>query len=260
MQLALIETRRCDLFAPAAISTKPGTCRELECPFCGEPVEIDLLLQRDGGMAIDWMPCCLPMREAVATDGWDATLGRPLSDDVAASTGLRPSAVVNNLASFRLQVVDHGSTKGWRGEVFREVDEHHRHHWAPVASRFNLAVYNGMVRVGVAVVATPVSRVLAKAEPGTLEVTRVATWGALRRNACTKLYGAAVKEARRRGFTKLITYTLRDEEDGTSLRAAGFVAVAESAGGTWDRPGRTRTTRQGKAPNTGAKIRWERAL
>jgi hypothetical protein len=72
--------------------------------------------------------------------------------------------------------------------------------------------------VGVAIVGHPVSSRL-RAQ-GWLEVTRVATNGT--RNACSALYGAAV-----RAYPRVVTYT-RADEPGTSLRAAGWVPVAMS--------------------------------
>lgn len=94
----------------------------------------------------------------------------------------------------------------------------------------------------------PVSRILQ--QRGLLEVNRVATTGA--RNACSMLYGWASREARRRGATGLVTYT-REDEPGTSLRAAG-----------WVKTGRTRARKRGWSNRAGRrtqlpvdKIRWE---
>ena len=39
-------------------------------------------------------------------------------------------------------------------------------------------------------------------------------------NGCSQLYGWAAREARKRGFEKIITYTL-ESESGVSLKAAG---------------------------------------
>lgn len=69
------------------------------------------------------------------------------------------------------------------------------------------------------------------------------------------LYSAAAKEAKRRGFRKVITYTL-EEESGHALRAAGWTAEARTRGGSWNRPGRAR---KDTAPTT-PKIRWSRTL
>ena len=72
------------------------------------------------------------------------------------------------------------------------------------------------------------------------------------KDACSFLYGACAREARRRGFERIITYTLASES-GASVKAAGFRRAAVTAGGSWDTPSRRRTD---SAP-TGPKQRWE---
>ena len=61
----------------------------------------------------------------------------------------------------------------------------------------------------------------------TLEVTRLCTDGT--HNACSFLYAAAARRARREGYAKIITFILQSEP-GTSLRAAGWKLEAEKAG------------------------------
>jgi hypothetical protein len=53
------------------------------------------------------------------------------------------------------------------------------------------------------------------------------------------LYAAAWRAAKALGYKRLITYVLADEP-GTSLRAAGWKVIGESAGGTWNRASRPR--------------------
>jgi len=131
------------------------------------------------------------------------------------------------------------------------VNEHHRHLRAPAGAKLALAVQDqrGHIR-GVALVGRPVARRL---DDGvTLEVTRVATDGC--RNACSALYAAARRAARALGYRKLVTYT-RASEHGTSVRAAGFIAVHASRGGTWSRAGRHR-----RDHDHSPKVRWESLL
>lgn len=101
-----------------------------------------------------------------------------------------------------------------------------------------------------AMVGRPVARGLAA--DGWMEVTRVASDGAP--NACSALYGAASREARKRGAVGLLTYTLASEP-GTSLRAAGWVEVGQTRGGQW-----IRKVRPGAALRVGVvaapKRRW----
>lgn len=141
------------------------------------------------------------------------------------------------------------------------VRKHHRHSSAPpAADRFRHGVWNGGELVAVSIVGNPTSRVLAQAEPGTLEVRRVCVDpglpSALVWNACSMLYGAACREAGRRGFSSVVTYTLT-QESAASVRAAGFEPDGATRGGTWDRPSRRRTNYAGP---TGRKTRHRRDL
>ena len=135
------------------------------------------------------------------------------------------------------------------GEAKAFVERYHRHHQPPVGHKFSVAVADetGEVR-GVAIVGRPVARGFD--DGWTLEVTRVATDGAP--NACSMLYGAAWRAARALGWRRMITYTLRDEESGTSLRAAGWRVLHEVEGRSWHRKSRPRVD---KHP-TQAKICW----
>lgn len=71
-------------------------------------------------------------------------------------------------------------------------------------------------------------------------------------NACSLLYAAAWRAARALGYRRLVTYILASEP-GTSLRAAGWRCVAQTSGGTWDRPSRPRVDLHPLQ----AKLRWE---
>lgn len=130
------------------------------------------------------------------------------------------------------------------------IATHHRHHIPPQGWKFGIAVNDGTEVRGVITIGRPVARHL---DDGlTLEVTRCCTDGA--KNAASMLYGAAWRAAKALGYRRLITYTL-DTEPGTTLRAAGWKAVAESPGGSWHTPnsGRPRVDKHPTQP----KIRWE---
>lgn len=137
---------------------------------------------------------------------------------------------------------------------FREaaafVARHHRHHPPSKGWKFGVAVNKtGGDVVGVAVVGRPVSRILD--DGWTLEVTRCCTDGTL--NAASMLYGAAWRAAKALGYRRLITYTLV-EEPGTSLRAAGWRALYQTAKHKpWNTPTRPRVD---SAP-IGQKTLWE---
>ena len=123
----------------------------------------------------------------------------------------------------------------------------HRHLDSPIGHLFSVGVFHDGRLCGVAIAGRPVSRHLDNGR--IVEITRVATDGT--RNACSKLYAAVRKEARRRGYAELITYTL-PQEGGASLRAAGFKSDGAAGGGAWSRVTRPRADRQ----PTAVKQRW----
>lgn len=108
------------------------------------------------------------------------------------------------------------------------VRQHHRHHKPTVGHKFSIGVQEDGRLAGVAICGRPVSRFL---DDGyTLEVNRLCTDGA--KNACSMLYGAAVRAARAMGYHKVITYIL-DSECGASLKASGFVCEGPAGGMEW---------------------------
>jgi hypothetical protein len=124
---------------------------------------------------------------------------------------------------------------GWRA-ASAFVTTWHRHHKSPPGHKFCVGVADGDVLVGVAIVGRPVARSF---DDGlTLEVNRSATDGTS--NANSMLYGAAWRAAKALGYRRLITYT-QAGESGASLRAAGYLVVAERpARAGWDTPSRPR--------------------
>lgn len=136
------------------------------------------------------------------------------------------------------------------------VRKHHRHCPPPAGWRYGGAVSNGPGEeglIGVVMIGRPVARALD--QNTVVEVNRLCVRpdipAALVWNACSLLYGWASREARKRGFKRIITYTLESEE-GTSLRAAGWKPEAKTQGGSWSRPGRPRTDKTSTEP----KVRW----
>lgn len=92
------------------------------------------------------------------------------------------------------------------------VEAVHRHHGRVVGHKWSLAAFKDGRRLD---------------DGNTLEVTRLCTDGT--RNACSALYAACARRARREGYGKIITFTLQSEP-GTSLKAAGWTLEAEKAG------------------------------
>lgn len=133
------------------------------------------------------------------------------------------------------------------------VEANHRHHGPVRGHKFSVAVVDdaGTIR-GVGIAGRPVARQLDDGEH--LEVLRVATDGTA--NACSMLYGALRRAALALGYRpeNVLTYTLATET-GSSLRASGWHAVAQTKGESWDRPSRGRTDRHPTVP----KVRWRAA-
>jgi hypothetical protein len=117
------------------------------------------------------------------------------------------------------------------------VDAWHRHHGSSTPALYAAAVAteDGIVR-GVALIGRPVARLLD--DGWTLEVTRVATDGTP--NACSALYGIARRLGAALGYARLVTYT-REDEPGSSPRAAGLTDDGPIRARSWDMPGRRRT-------------------
>jgi hypothetical protein len=113
----------------------------------------------------------------------------------------------------------------------------HRHHPAPVGHKFSIGLADGDELVGVAMVGRPVARHF---DDGvTLEVNRTCLAEDVA-NGNSMLYGAAWRAAKALGYRRLITYT-QQGESGTSLKAAGWVVVAERAARPgWTAPSRPR--------------------
>jgi hypothetical protein len=111
------------------------------------------------------------------------------------------------------------------------VAAHHRHHHPTPVAKFCIAANDGSAYVcGVVIVGLPKARMAM--DGWTLEVTRLASDGT--RNVCSLLYGAARRAAFALGYTRLLTYTLAEEE-GASLRASGFRFDGDVEGESWKR-------------------------
>lgn len=116
------------------------------------------------------------------------------------------------------------------------VNRWHRHHKPTVGHRFSIcAVNDNGEMVGAAIVGRPVAR--AYDAEKVVEVNRLVTDGTY--NACSMLYAAAAREARKRGFKHIITYILATEP-GTSLKAAGWTLESKVRGRSWSCKSRPR--------------------
>lgn len=135
-------------------------------------------------------------------------------------------------------------------QAMKWVRETHRHLPKIQGGLFAAAWEHDREIVGVAIAGNP-SRVWQAQRK--IVISRVSTLGA--KNACSALYGALCKAAKALGYVEAWTYTL-PEEDGTSLRAAGFEFMGTTRGGSYNRPSRHRKEPVRDEP----KGRWRRRL
>lgn len=138
------------------------------------------------------------------------------------------------------------------------VEQFHRHskRTARDGGKFAIGCTDGENLVGVAIVGNPLSATYMNGL--TAEVLRVCVVPDAPKNACSFLYGACWRACRAMGYQKLITYTLQ-KESGTSLRASGWICVAEVAPhNRWAEKGnRDDLTRKHQEVYGQAKFRWE---
>jgi hypothetical protein len=236
------------------------------CPECGDSVFRGDLR----GETFECRLCCLWMQEAATAWGLGEILrsawrgGETFVEHEVPGSHVR--AVGPDLETvagpLRTETVS-------KTEVERAIERHHRHHPAPHTAIAGVKCWEkrregGRVLRGVASLATPTSRALM--EQGThLEVNRICTWGPRwrRQNVVSKMTaqlrqaarslrdtaqtavdsaGEASAAARRRAGVRWLRTYILDDEDGSSLRAGGWMLVGRSSGGSWarSRSGRTR--------------------
>lgn len=229
------------------------------CPFCGEPEQVELFeVWSDHNFTIE---CCCEGRFQVVT--------REMADDPAWARSFLQSLGVEEAIGHRLRrLADDGCcgmVLDWqlnlRDVTFavarRFVRLHHRHCRPPVAWRFGKSVWNGPTMIGVFMAGNPVAPGLCGRN--TLEVNRLCVRRdvprALAWNGASKLLASAAREAERRGWSHIVTYT-RSDESGVSLRASGWTQEAVVRGRGWHSGRRRRSNRNGFID----KVRWGKAL
>lgn len=229
------------------------------CPFCGGDAELELL--EVWGREFQISTCCEGMHEwtcrVLSEGGKDSTeLLRAIEVEALCGEGKIRRAADGGFGSLILDwnpVVC--EVKQAVAKAF--VTNHHKHCPAPVGWRFGAGLRNGRDLIGVIMVGRPVAR--AYDHTRVVEVNRLC----LRRdvpealvwNGCSMLYAYAAKEAKRRGFERLITYTMSSESGG-SLKASGWTWDGEAGGGSWSCSSRPR---EDKSP-TDRKHRWVKQL
>lgn len=228
------------------------------CPHCGGP-EVAEVLEIWPPREFMMETCCEGMHEAVSQF--------LAEDSKRAAEWLRAKGLEQSAGAKARRVIDDAGqlvidwhpqiTEVTLAEAKAFVQEHHRHCPPPVGWRFGAGVRNGSELIGVVMVGRPVARMLD--HHSVVEVNRLCVRGdvapGLVWNACSMLYAWAAREARRRGFRKIVTYTL-ETEAGTSLRAAGWTVEHKTRGGSWNSPSRPRVDKT----TTSAKCRWAKVL
>jgi hypothetical protein len=231
---------------------------DARCAYCGEPAFVELF-EIWSGHEFMLETCCADTHDEIlkgmaADPDWARALLRHL--DAEALTGHRLRRVADNGGGLvldwqlLLRPVAFAAARAF-------VDRHHAHCGGPAAWRFGAAVWNGWTLLGVVMVGNPVAR--AYAARRMVEVNRLCIRRDLPRplrwNACSMLYGWAAREAEQRGFGKIITYT-REDEDGASLRAAGWTRETRVRGRGWHSAARRRRNDNAWID----KDRWSRTL
>ena len=232
---------------------------EATCLFCGEPESLSIHeIWQDGTFQL--ATCCPHLLEHVAAEMHDdPAWGRVLVQRLGAEelTGHRLRRVCDGkgngpVLDYQLRV---SSVSFPAARAF--IERHHQHCGPPQGWRFGASIYNGRLLMGVVTVGNPVSPALNGR--GIVEVNRLC----IRRdvdpmlawNCCSMLYAHSAREAERRGFNRIITYT-RQDENGTSLQACGWACEGRAGGGGWHSARRARSNQNAWI----AKQRWSRAL
>ena len=229
------------------------------CWFCGKTEVLDILdIWTDSNFLLD--TCCPALLESVSAGmdddpAWGRDLLRRLGAEVLTGHRLRRVSDGQGCQPMLDWQLDLRPIRFAQARAF--VARYHRHCPPPVAWRFGIGVANGHQLIGVAMVGNPVAR--AFNGRGIVEVNRLC----IRRdvapllcwNAASMLYGAACRAAERAGFRSIITYT-HENEDGISLRAAGWNRDGPAGGQSWHRADRPRNNRNAFI----RKVRWSRTL
>jgi len=228
------------------------------CGYCGESERIDLLeVWDDRRFMIS--TCCEPLQDDVhwglANDpDWARSLLQRLGIESITGRSLRRVAD-DHVGGLILDWTPRLGCIGF-GDARAFVSMHHEHCRPPIMWKFGQGLWNGPDLMGVVIVARPVARAIDQKR--VVEVTRLCLRrdlpDPLRWNGCSQLYGWAVQQAKARGFDRIITYS-RQDEDGASLRAAGWTCEGTAGGRSWNWRGRPRIDHEPPHP----RYRWSRS-
>lgn len=227
------------------------------CPHCGASAHVELIEIWGHDFQID--ACCEEHLDEVhrwmaADPLYAKQLLSSLVEDAVPGQGVR--RIVDTDISLRLDY-DLRVVPVSRRDAMAFIARHHHHVGSLPGDRFRAAIWNGPTMLGVVVIGNPTAR--AYNHKGIVEVRRLCLnlgiSELLRWKACSALYVWAAEESARRGWRKIITYTLASES-GMSLRYARWTREGQTGGGSrsWaNRAGRQDAPRE-------PKVRWSRDL
>lgn len=230
------------------------------CPFCGGEAEMDLFEVWDS-RNFQVSTCCEGMHQMVCEQ---------LADGGRESARILDALGMSSLGLGRVRrVVDDGCGHmivDWQLALcdvqWKEAKEfvalHHEHCPAPVGWKFGAGIRNGRDLIGVVTVGRPVARAY-DARKYIVEVNRLCVRrdipSGLVWNACSMAYGYAAREAKKRNYAVIVTYTL-ESEDATTLKAAGWTFDGITRGGSRSCPSRPRVDKT----SIERKVRWKKVL
>jgi hypothetical protein len=226
------------------------------CSFCGEPALLEVLeyYPEDRSFTLD--TCCEAMNEYALSE-LPSLSRKELSAWFESATGVAIRQII--MVDTPTWCVDEGLTfcpVTWQ-EAKNFVADHHRNNDAPQGWKFGHGLRSSGELVAVVIAGRPVAPNIDHRK--VIEVTRLCVKelfpNKLGWNACSMLYGYVFREAKRKGYERVLTYT-HPSESGDSLRAAGFVEDGFTSGGTWHRASRPRPN----APKPSRKKRWVKDL
>jgi len=264
--------------APSSLSALPATARPLDtsneladwlrehrgcpCPHCGEPLEAEIF---EAWSCHEWSfsTCCERLQEEILAEMQDPDARLPLARALGAEDMLGNGGELRGVADdmghlyldWKLKLVPL-EAPGSQAMAAAFIRANHRHcPSAPAGWLFGIGCYNGRSLIGIAWVGRPTARALD--DSITAEVQRLCADGGvapdLAKHACSMLYGASARAAKARGYRLIQSYII-DEEEGVTLRAAGWKLIGEGrGGGSWDTPSRRRESYDGPA---GGKELW----
>ena len=137
------------------------------------------------------------------------------------------------------------------------VKAHHRHNRPTVGGKYAIGATLDGDLVGVAIVGRPIARHLDNGT--TAEVLRTCVREDAPKGTNSKLYAACWRAWKAMGGIKMVTYTLKEQETGASLRGAGWKVVAEVPVNKkpWHGPDRQREFQE---VYNQLKLRWETCI